>query len=173
MGMVDFVESGMHFGPFQVESIFKVEESDLYKKISKDVKISDFFLLRSNRGLVEMFIIEAKSSSPTPTNETHFTTYIDELTQKFESSLNLFVSATLGRHGACRDALPADFNRVAMADLKIVFILIVKGHKKEWLIPIKDKLDLLLKQFARTHALKSPYVLALNDTMARSNGFIR
>ncbi len=60
-------ESGMWFGPFDVDDCFAIEQSPLDQRIRQGVKIAEMAVLRqAQAGGPTVWIIEAKSSSPRP-----------------------------------------------------------------------------------------------------------
>ena len=56
--------------------------------------------------------------------------------------------------------------------LKIRLVLIINGHKKEWLPPMQDVLRTALHVTAQTFALGPNAVIVMNHEMAESTGLI-
>ena len=89
--MIEIEESGMKFGPFEYSHIFQIEKSKLYKNLH-NVRTVEFILENNNK----LQFIEAKSSSPKPVpdNLVRFEEFIDEISQKFLHSLNLYYTGS-------------------------------------------------------------------------------
>lgn len=135
--MIEIEESGMKFGPFECSHVFQIEKSELYKNLH-NIKTVEFILENNNK----LQFIEAKSSSPKPVpdNLVRFEEFIDEISQKFLHSLNLYYTGVLGRHGSAND-LPDPMKKINHQQVSIKFILVIKNHQDEWLLPIKDALE--------------------------------
>lgn len=135
--MIEIEESGMKFGPFECSHVFHIEKSKLYKNLH-NIKTVEFILENNNK----LQFIEAKSSSPKPVpdNLVRFEEFIDEISQKFLHSLNLYYTGVLGRHASAND-LPDPMKKINHQQVSIKFILVIKNHQDEWLLPIKDALE--------------------------------
>ncbi|MBU5436331.1 hypothetical protein [Pseudoflavonifractor sp. MSJ-37] len=162
-------ESGMIFGPFPEEQFYHLERSSLYQNTGKQngVCTVEFLLSRNERFLT---FLEAKSSSPRPggDRQERFQAFIHEIAAKFLHSFDLYLSAALGRHEDCAD-LPDSFRGLDRSAVTFQFVLVIKGHKEEWLPPIRAALEQVLRAHRRIWASK---VVVLNDTMARKQALI-
>lgn len=136
--MVQIIESNMIFGDFEEDKVFEIEKSKLHGKAGNGIKTVEFLLLRNEN---ELNFVEAKSSSPRPTkqNTIRFNEFIDEISDKFIHSFNLFYSAILGRNKVYGE-LNNNFFELDNSRIKFKFILVIKGHDIEWLLPISDAL---------------------------------
>ena len=95
--MVRINESGMIFGEYVEENVFRIEKSKLHDKIGNGVKVVEFILINEPN---KLNFIEAKSSSPQPRedNMERFDEFIGEITDKFIHSFNLYYSGIMKRN---------------------------------------------------------------------------
>lgn len=161
-------ESGMEFSVL-AENFFYIEKSQTYAKIKKDgVKMAEFLLLSSG-DQPTIWIIEAKSSSPRPERE-NFGKFVEEISEKFTNAFTLFIAIYLKRHNTFHE-LSENLQNLTLEKVNFRFILVIKGHKKDWFPPLQDALQTALRPLVKTWNLSS--VIVLNDTMAREYGLIR
>lgn len=165
-----FVESNMTFGPFEDGRCFRIELAGSYRRIQNGIKIAEFLLLRSQDNL-NVWIVEAKSSFPNPQNST-FEKSISDIREKWINAFSLFLALRLNRHPGEFDELPDPFKTIDLAHSQFKFILIVNGHKKDWLAPLRDELQKVMKATIKAWAIQNPSVLVLNDSLARAQGLI-
>lgn len=160
--MLSIHESGMHFGPFNDDQVFQIETSVLYKNIGKGIRTVEFLLTTEPESLL---FLEAKSSSPRSNSVTpeRFNEFIQEITEKFIHSFNLYYSAILKRHESNND-IPDSFRRLDNGVVKIKFCLVIKGHPISWLSPIRDA---LLRQMASHITIWKSQIAVLNDQLAK------
>lgn len=166
------VESGMTFGPYPEEQCFFIEASDCYHAIKDGVKMAEFLLLRVQQEGPTVLIVEAKSSSPRPETQPSFGEFIDEIRCKFTNAFLLSVAAWLQRHPATSHELPEPFRELDLGASGFRFVLVINGHKAEWLPPLKDELSRTLRPIVKTWALAAEAVVVINDEMARTHGLI-
>lgn len=164
--MVEIEESGMTFGPFESSHIFWIEKSELYKNLH-NIKTVEFILEHNDN----LQFIEAKSSSPRPVpdNTVRFEQFIDEISQKFLHSLNLYCAGILGRHGSSND-IPDSMKNMEHQKLSIKFILVIKNHQTEWLMPIQDALD---QKMSSISAIWESQVAVINEKIAQQHWLIQ
>lgn len=173
--MITIQESGMCFGPFAQESVFNIENSNVFLKL-KGIKTVEFVLFldqnkRSGEKLLpEIWLIEAKTSAPKPDNNVDFSAYITEIVQKFENSLCLFLAIALQRYSNAE--LSAKFKNINLKELQVKLLFVVKNHKDEWLMPLKDTLQQRLIPLVTSLNLGSNNVVVLNENLARIKGLI-
>ncbi|OUM97404.1 MAG: hypothetical protein A9Z00_10090 [Thermobacillus sp. ZCTH02-B1] len=163
-------ESGMEFGPFKAEQVFHIEQSEIYAKLIKSFRIAEFLLIQKEHN--RLLIVEAKSSSPHPGNSKEkFREFISNVAEKMIHAWQLTISLLMRRHGQFHDELPAEFRELAnYASLDIVFMLIIRGHKKEWLVNVKDALDQHLRHVRK---IWNARVIVYNDEQALSKGLVK
>ncbi len=107
--MEPIVESGMTFGPYPDEDCFHIEKSATYAEIQAGVRMAEFLLLRTAAGHpADLWIVEAKQSSPRPENRPKFVDYIAEICDKLSNALALGVAggwSTRARMVRCANPL--------------------------------------------------------------------
>ncbi len=160
--MPTICESGMRFGPFADDQVFQIETSTLYHNIGGGVRTVEFLLTTEPESLL---FLEAKSSSPKPSNESpeNFDRFIQEISEKFMHSFNLYYSAILKRHESSND-IPDRFKHLDNGVVKIKFCLVIKGHAIDWLSPIRDA---LLRQMSSHITIWKSQIAVLNDQLAK------
>lgn len=160
------IESGMEFVIQRGDKqLFYLEESQIYKEIQEGVKMAEFLLLRPET-VHKIWIIEAKSSSPRPETQPNFNEFIQEITEKFANALTLFVANYLNRHRN-HNELSEELQNYPLHDVKFAFVLIINGHQKSWLVPLKETLEKSLRPLLRSWGQSE--VVVINDVMARDN----
>jgi hypothetical protein len=173
MTPVTMIESGMTFGPYPPGHCFWIEKSACYQSIRHGVQIAEFLLLRNRQDQAPViWIVEAKSSSPRPQTRPGFDDFIAEIRDKLSHALMLGVAACLERHAGAETELPEPFKSLDLAKTGFRLVLVINGHRDEWLPPIKDALAQALNPVAKTWALPPTSVVVLNDTLARRHGLI-
>lgn len=165
--MTTITESGMTFGPFEPEHVFHIEKSGLYGSLGEGIKTSEFVLIVSGES-PSFWEVEAKSSSPRPNNQ-NFADFLAEIRDKWVNSLALTSSAILGRHANPTD-LPDTFFNQSLGEIGVKLVLVIPGHKSEWLPPLRDALSRELRATIKTWALGPSAVFVLNEEMAVKHG---
>lgn len=159
-------ESGMKFGPYEETNVFHVEKSRLYKLLGEYVKTIEFILCKSDR---EIYLIEAKSSSPQPSNQEDFDDFILKIHEKFAHSIDLLFAILLKRMLDDNGEIPScicDAN--SQVDIKL--ILVINGHKIDWLSPINNAINQKLRRQIKTWNLE---VVVMNEQLAHENQLIQ
>ncbi|MEO5363423.1 MAG: hypothetical protein H7838_07345 [Magnetococcus sp. DMHC-8] len=164
------MESGMTFGPYPAGHCWHIEKSRVYASNQQGVKMAEFLLLRDNA----IWIVEAKSSSPRPEGRQSFDRFLHEMQQVMHNALWLFLGVRLGRHGpeALGD-LPVAFQSVNLATIGFKLVLVINGHKPEWLLRLRNSLACRLMANMRALGLQESTIFVLNDAMARQKGLIQ
>lgn len=167
------IESNMTFGPYPAGNCFHIEKCKSYRAITDGVKMAEFLLLRPQPGKAPVvWIVEAKSSSPKPGTTLDFDEFIAEIRAKLSNALMLGMAVFLKRHAAAGNELPVPFKTLDLAKTGFRFILVIRGHKDEWLSPLHDALSLALKPVIKTWSLPATAVAVLNEAGARDCGLI-
>ncbi len=170
---VKIEESGMTFGPFDARRCFRVEESAAYKAIRPHgVKIAEFAWLRGDSRPPQLWVVEAKSSSPSPGSGERLDEFIDEVRQKLVNALTLVIAARLGRPGSASEELPGAFASMDLATVDARLVLVVKGHRPDRLPPLQEKLQKALRATVKTWGFSGSAVVVMNDGLARRNKLI-
>jgi hypothetical protein len=168
--MVTFDESGMTFGPFSDGACFRIEESTAYRAIQQGLKIAEFALLRKSETVV--WIVEAKRSSPRPGNQQDFQAFVREIRDKLATSLELLVSLWIGRHADTRNDLPQAFREINFESVEFKLVLVINGHRKDWLPDVQNEVQRALRPLIGIWALGGAAVAVINHEMAKSLGLI-
>ena len=172
MSKISFIESGMTFGPFEDSDFFYIEKSQTYAKIQEHVKMAEFLLLRSSSSKMHVFVIEAKSSSPSPTNEIDFDKFINDIKMKFYNAFTLSLSMIHNRHSQALKELPSNFRSLNPEQIEFRLVLIINGHPIDWLPPIKSSLEFGLIPLIKTWPISGSAVIVLNEELAKEHSLI-
>lgn len=164
-------ESGMKFGPYPEDHCFVIEKSATYQRVQQDLPIAEFLLLRTPEGRpAEIWLIEAKSSTPRPATQPHFDDFIADIRDKLNNALALGVAACLKRHPSAAAELPAGFHVVDWSNTALRLILVIRGHQEAWLPPLQSALQKALRPTVKSWSQTE--VIVLNDRGARKHGLI-
>lgn len=166
------IESGMTFGPYPDGQCFYIEKSACYKNVQEGVQMAEFLLLKQQEKGLTVWVVEAKSSSPRPETQPNFAEFIDEIRSKLTNGFLLAVAARLGRHPATKNELSNDFKNLDLQAHGFRFVLVINGHKQEWLAPLQSALVQALKPVVKTWALPATSVAVLNHELAQQHGLI-
>ena len=130
--------------------------------------MAEFLLLRAaGGGATDLWIIEAKQSSPQPGNLAKFTDFIGEICEKLSNALALGVASILKRHVSAAAELPDKFKTLDLSSVRIRLILVVNGHQRSWLPPLQDALRNGLRAIVKTWALDPNGVVVINHEGAK------
>ncbi len=166
--MIQINESNMIFGYFEEDRVFQIENSKLHKNIGNGIKVVEFILLSKEN---ELSFIEAKSSSPKPIKDNiiRFNEFINEISDKFIHSFNLYYSAILQRCKECEELNP-NFMNLDNSQINFKFILVIKGHRTEWLMPLSDALK---ESLSYHNTIWKSKVIVFNDELAKKYKLIK
>jgi len=160
-------ESGIIFGDYDENDVYPIEKSKKYSEIkSKGVSSVEFVLHWKNK---KILFVEAKNSAPNPNNpdnEQRFEEFLQEINIKFEDSFEIFERVWLERE------IGGIFDRIEVQSCEIIFLLVINGFNKEWLVPIKEGLEQILKEHRTLCLLWHPKVLVINEQQAASKGLV-
>ena len=161
-------ESGMNFGKYNEKDLFHIETSEIYKKLGDGIPTVEFILKYNGNNIV---FLEAKKSCPNVANkyeskekELKFEEYYGSITEKFISSLQIYLAAIMNRYqdtSEIGDNLRSVSN---MKDVKLKFILVVKNAEDiTWLAgPLAELRARLLK----VRKIWGVEVVVLNEELA-------
>lgn len=166
------IESGMTFGPYPAGQCFYTEKSQCYERVQEGVQMAEFLLLRQQRAGPTLWVVEAKASSPRPGTQPHFSEFIEEIRSKLTNGFLLGVAMRLGRHPTGLTELPGPFKKLDLGSASFRFVLVIKGHKNEWLPPLQEALSLVFKPLVKSWSLPPIAVMVLNEIGAQQNGLI-
>jgi len=173
MTMMSFDESGMTFGPYDEDYCFRVEVSKTYRAIQSNLQMAEFLLLRTQVGAPPfVWIVEAKQSSPKPETQPNFNEFISEIRDKLTNALSVGVASILERHPKTYAELPSLFKTLDLSAAEFRLVLIINGHRKEWLQPLQDAFRRALHSTSQTWALGPNAVVVINHEDAKRFGLI-
>lgn len=165
--MITIVESGMTFGPFDPDRVFRIEESAFLR--GKQLKVCEFVWHTPQNNLL---LIEAKSSVPNPRKSPkEYDEFFTGIFEKLDNSLQILVAGLLGRHNELTQEIGslAAINPLG-AERKIMLYLVIPGIPDEYLPPFSDKLANILKR--QSHIWRAE-VRVINERLARKVGLVR
>lgn len=184
-------ESGMWFGPYSWETFFHVEKSRVQLSHNPHPMVEFIHLIREGDKF-NLEFVEAKRSAPQvisncPLNERlserevikgfdkkctlrkkAFENFINSIHTKFVGSVTLIMGHIYHRHPQYSDELPPDFFALNFTNIcRIKCVLVINGHKEDWLEPIQRTLKMRLLAFFHLWGLKQYLdVAVLNKEMA-------
>ncbi len=160
-------ESGMLFGDFDPENLYYIEHEKKYTEIKvKGVSSVEFILLRNEK----LIFVEAKSSAPNPSGEKgkeRFEEFIGEIGKKFVDSLAIFERTWIEK------GLPEKIENAEIKECSLIFVLVINGFEKEWLVPVRDGLQGIISSFRTMCILWQPKVVVINEKQAERKGLIK
>jgi hypothetical protein len=137
------------------------------------MKMAEFLLLCQNKGKVlTIWVIEAKSSAPQPSNSLDFDKYIEKIRSKLTNALTLAINICLKRHPDGNIELSEEFKQLDLTSVNLLLILVINNFQEAWLPPLENALAKTLRPTVKTWALSPPAVLVLNEDMARRKKLI-
>jgi hypothetical protein len=173
MATEPIIESGMTFGPYPDGCCFHIEKSKVYKTIQHGVKMAEFLVLRdTEENQPVVLIVEAKKSSPRSERQPNFDNFIKEIHEKMLNAFSLTWASRLGRHALAQADLPEPFRTLDLSRIGVRFILVINGHKEEWLHDIQYELKQTLTPTIKTWEFGPNAVVVLNDVLAQECGLI-
>ncbi len=96
--------------------------------------------------------------------------------KRIEEGVQIAEFLLLRRHNAPADApvneLPTPFQTLDLQQTGFRFVLVINGHKDEWLPPVQEALSLALKPVVKTWALPPTSVAVMNHTLAEKYGLV-
>jgi len=154
--MITFEESQMTFS-FPKEEVYRIEKSNLLAKVH--LKATECAVWRNGK----VVFVEAKSSTPRPQKEEQFEQFICDITDKFVHSIT-FYNAVMLRHQ--EEVIPDVLKGVDLCAAQYSFILVIHGHKLEWLPPLMDALRSRMSDMLKLWNISDIEVKVINDQMA-------
>lgn len=159
--MYTTIESNMIFGPFDEADIFEIEKSNVNQMIGQHIRTVEFVMCRDKE---QILFIEAKSSTPKEkTSKERYNEFITEIVEKFVQSFEIYHALKYNRYHTNAE-IGEHLIQQKWDKVNIKFILVIHGHKREWLPPLREalmkKMNIYLKIWKST-------VIVLNDEMAK------
>lgn len=172
-------ESGMQFGEYDENQVFRIEKCKQYSEsLSKNgIKACEFILQRKNN----LYFFEAKSScprcnaienNPQKTREERkkaYDEFIEEIVLKMRHSISLYSSILLKRFP--QDDVPIAITNPNLKGKCIKLVLVINTHGKWTPEPeLADDLKLHLNDVMKIWRIS--HLLVINDQTAREKKFI-
>lgn len=159
--MLRILESGMVFGEYRAEQVFRIENSKIHNQVGNGIKSVEFVLLKGEN---KIFFVEAKSSSPrAETSWERYQEFLNEVTEKFVHSFNM-LCALFFRRLNDNGEMGAELKSVSQAEADFIFILVIRGHKEAWLLPLQEELNSKLRYHK---SIWKSRVIVMNDEIAK------
>jgi len=165
---MDELESGMLFIKGSQDEICEIEKTELYAKLrSHGIKTVEYIRIRKGKDDRQALMwIEARTTFPNPKIEHDFVGEIDEISKKFAHSIELFAAVMMNKLPDNKSELKKF--RLVYMEAKFQMILVIKGHKKEWLPIVADSLHKKLKQQWKIWNIDpSRDILVFNEQLAK------
>lgn len=148
---------------FPDEDVYRIEKSPLLANVC--LKATECVVRRQD----VILFIEAKSSTPRPQTVDIFDKFIGEITDKFAHSL-MFYNVAILRHDG--EEMPKNVKNVNLCKAHYSFVLVIYGHKIEWLPPLMDALRSRLRHTLKLWNIPDVAVKVMNERMALDNKII-
>lgn len=164
--MVKITESKMVFGPYAKENVFEIEKSKINKNAGENISIVEFMLVWDE---TKILFVEAKSSTPKEsTDRERFKKFVLEIKEKFIHSFELFQALRCQRYET-NENIGNNLKNLDWKCCEIKFVIVIHGHRKEWLVPIREA---LLKEMESFSKIWKSTVIVLNEEMAMKRRLI-
>lgn len=158
--MYTTIESKMIFGPFEEADVFEIEKSNVNQLIGEHIRTVEFILCREQN---QILFVEAKSSSPQErTDKERYEKFIGEIAEKFVQSFEIYQTLRCDRYST-EKSIGEHLKQQEWDKVEIKFVLVIHGHQKEWLAPLRET---LMKSMSTYLKIWKSTVIVLNDEMA-------
>lgn len=159
--MVVVTHSEMQFGDFDSYAYYDIEQCNIYiKALGHGLKTVEFVVLQDS-----LCFVEAKPSVPAD-----FKQFISDVVQKFKDSFLLFLALYLNRHDG--EILPQNLASVAISEVAMEFVLVLKRTSKQDLIPVQAALANAFKGVLLSWNLSPNAVKILNEELAKKRHLV-
>ncbi len=120
------IESCMLFGYFEKTKVFEIENSGLHRKAGTGISTVEFLQLHRGENHSLLRFVEAKSSIPRKeTSRECYEEFIEEITDKFIHSFNMYAADKLGIY----DEIDGEIAEISDGELKYRFVLVINTHE--------------------------------------------
>ena len=166
-------ESGMKFGEYRKEDVFRIESSETYISMfrGKDTKTVEFVMCHND----DLIFLEAKTSAPNyknaaDKNKEKYDEFVSSINQKFCNSVDLFFSSILGRHG--KSEISQELLELDYSNIKILFVIVIKkgSEYKDSLRHYQEKFNIELRTKMKLWRISN--VLVIDEEKARKRGLV-
>jgi hypothetical protein len=176
-GKLRLFESGLWFGPFRQESVFRLEEHSKQKGFFREnsiPKMAEFAWSDLARQRPKVWIVEAKSSIARQENTAKFDANLQEWASKLSNAIAMIAGVKVGafRPEADLSDVPAYILDSALRDLQFYLIVVLNA---EWATDTECKkiqIDLRKKLAdpVRAWGMHRDSVYVYNPEMAQAKG---
>ena len=161
-------ESDMLFIKEPQNEICEIEKTELYKKLISSNGVKTVEYLRTHRmkdNRQALTWIEAKTTFANPRTNQNFESQINEISEKFAQSLELFAAVMMNK--LPDSEFEFEMFRRIFSEAQFQMILVIKKYKTEWLQPVADALHKKLKRHWKIWNLNpNRDILVLNEELA-------
>ena len=165
--MIRVTESGMTFGPFEEQDLFRVEASPFVRRMN-GIKACEFVYWNAQAG--RLLFLEAKSSIPNPRKSPdEYRIYLVDILEKFDNSLQLLVAGVLRRTDELAGELGKGIAQTAWSRAAILFYLVIPDVPDEFLPGLTDTLRGIM---SRQRTLWRADIFVINKRLARKKGLL-
>lgn len=156
--MAAFKESNMTFD-FADDCFYHIEKSLLHSQVDGFSTCECVVKLQD-----KVTLIEAKSSTPSPKNKKDFDGFISDIVLKFRDTMTLYNAVVLRHEG---DFVGSELRAIDLKKADYRLLLIIHGHKEEWLPPVMDELKSELRHVLKIWRIKDTEVKVINEKTAK------
>lgn len=165
MSQTTIPESGMDFGPFDSEQVFRIEIAQARKRVERHgVKSVEFLLLRP-QAAPTVWLVEAKHTLP-PEDR------LQDIEGKFADTFQMLFSALVGRLEVLREEMPEALRSLPVSDTRFVCVLVIKMARKDHLGPFQEKMKKRLRKTLSLWSISTDSLVVLDEQGARTRGLI-
>lgn len=165
--MVTIEESGLVFGPFHPDHLFRVEDSAHVQQL-QGIKSCEFIWWHETRQ--RLVFIEAKESIPDPqTSPDEYATFWQKIHDKFDNAMQLILLGALGRPATLRAELSETMQALPWEALKPVLYLVIPDAPDVFLVGLTDRLR---EQMQRQKRLWHADFFVINAGKARAKRLV-
>ena len=166
--MISINESGVVFGRFSSDALYKIEHSQGHKNLGDGFKMVEFTYLNNQ----DLFVIEAKSSIPKPTSQPDYDNYWNEILEKFENALLLQMMGYLKRNQFAEEELPANHKNIEWKHTTIKLRLVIPPIPNKYLPSITEIFRKKMKKVKKLWCIKDVDIFVINEEKAHDEGLL-
>lgn len=164
----------MNFGEFDEKDLFYIEKAKIYKKLGDGIKTVEFVLKYNEKSIM---FLEAKESCPNAANRTEskekeikFEEYYSSVTEKFVSSLQIYLATLLDKYQDISEVGENLQNVDGLKNIQLKFVLVIENAKDvTWLAGPLAELKARLLQIRKIWDVE---IAVLNKELAGEFGLI-
>ena len=166
--MVSITESGVNFGDFSEEDLYKIEHSQGHLSLGEGFKMVEFTYIRNS----SLFVIEAKSSFPRASNKEDYDKFWNEIFEKFENALLLQLMGCLQRNDIVMQELPNNHKQIQWNRVSIKLRLVIPSVPSEFLGPLTESFRQKIHKIKILWKIPNEDIFVLNKELALKENLI-